>query len=220
MIKHKFLNSLIQIAVAIVIAVFCVALIQQLLFIPVGIQGPSMEPTIASSGVTAYIIKSNYTINVDDIIVFYRPQTEEAKDMENPAQKKFSLKEFFSNFLHLKDSMNTDFESFPEDADFICVIKRVIGVPGDTIEIKDAILYRNGEIVNDFPMSQKGENGVLGVDDMSPLEVEEGELFVLGDNRDNSYDSEDYGCINQDWILGKVIMLISRGSGFSIKFVD
>ena len=44
--------------------------------------------------------------------------------------------------------------------------------------------------------------GVTEVD----VTVGEGELFVLGDNRNNSYDSEDYGCIQSDWLMGRVLL--------------
>jgi len=216
MARKKGLKSLIELVIAVIIAVFTVALIQQLFFLPVGVIGPSMLPTINESGDTAYVQKKGYDLEINDVIVFYRPLNEAAYDLPNPADAKFSLKEFFVNFLHLRNSINTDNDS-ASDGNFICVIKRVIGLPGDTIEIRDAVLYRNGEEVDDFPMTEKTIG--YGVQDVAPVLVGEGEIYVLGDNRDMSYDSEDYGVIESDWVLGKVLMIISRGGKFGIKFM-
>ncbi|MGI6701936.1 MAG: signal peptidase I [Christensenellales bacterium] len=211
---NKNFKAFIQFIIAVIVAIVAVNLIQQLLFTPVGVIGTSMEPTINSSGDTAYVMKRGYELNVNDIVVFYRPKNAAAEEKLNPARTKFSAREFFVNFLHLRNSISTETES--TDNDFICVIKRIVGVPGDTIEIKDAQLYRNGEIVEDFPMKEKSFG--IGVNDVSPVEIDNGEYFVLGDNRNISHDSEDYGCIKEDWILGKVVMLISRGENFGIKF--
>lgn len=219
MAKNKALKTFIQFIIAVLTAVFCVALIQQLLFMPVGVQGPSMEPTIKSSGETAYIQKSAYKLEVNDVIVFYRPLNEAAYSMTNPSQAKFNLKEFFTNFLHLKNSLNTDDNGANVDTNFICVIKRIVGMPKDTIEIKDAVLYRNGEKVEDFPMNKRETSGSAGVSDVELFTVPDNQYFVLGDNRDISFDSEDYGCIEKDWILGKVIMILSRNDGFKINFM-
>lgn len=235
--SKKAIKSITETLIAIIVAFLAVAIIQQLLFLPVGIQGPSMEPTINSSGDTAYIQRKGYKLEINDIIVFYRPLNDEAYNLENPAEAKVSIGDFFSNFLHLKNSIDVDNSATTADGNFICVIKRVIGLPGDTVEIKNNILYRNDEEVEDFPMTN--------LTDVPKLTVEENKYFVLGDNRDLSYDSEDYYkdyykfytevegdesevaeakaqsicCIEKDWILGEVLMIISRGGTFGVKFV-
>ena len=109
--------------------------------------------------------------------------------------------------------------------DYKCLIKRVIGIPGDRIEIKyspdgrDALLYRNGELIDDYASTMMLPKGVAsrgGVRE-GVWEVGEGELFVLGDNRNISYDCEDEsfvmglegcesGCIKQEWLMGRVIL--------------
>lgn len=218
--SKKAIKFLIELVLSVIIAVICVSIIQQVFFLPVGIQGPSMLPTIREEGDTAYVQKTGYTLEHGDIIIFFRPLSSEAEELENPAQTKLTFQDFFTNFLHLQNAIETE-DGYTSDGNFRCVIKRVIGIPGDTVEIRDAVLYRNGEVVDDgFEMSLRPElTGGEGVSDTGLVEVGEGEYYVLGDNRNNSMDSEDYGCIEEDWILGKVLMIISRGDEFSVKFV-
>lgn len=83
------------------------------------------------------------------------------------------------------------------------VIKRLIGLPGDTIVQKNGNIYINGELL-DEPYIEEGRNEhsklieweyVLGND----------EYFYMGDNRDNSYDCRAYGPVNKSNILEEVI---------------
>jgi signal peptidase I len=81
------------------------------------------------------------------------------------------------------------------------LIKRVIGLPGDTIEVKDSAVYRNGERLVE-PYTKDGvTEGV-----MAPVTVPEGEYFVMGDNRGVSLDSRrsEVGCVPGENIVGKV----------------
>lgn len=85
------------------------------------------------------------------------------------------------------------------------LIKRIIGIPGDTIEIKNGLVYRNGEKLEEDYVNEKRQSG-----EMEPIIVEEGKLFVLGDNRRVSQDSrsEEIGQIDQETIVGKVVLRI------------
>ena len=105
------------------------------------------------------------------------------------------------------------FEDYSKDENYRkAVIKRVIGLPGDTVEIKVAEdgktlkVYVNGEPIKDehayyLPTGTPATYG--------PVTVGEGQVFVLGDNRYNSTDSREVGTINIDSILGKVILRFS-----------
>jgi signal peptidase I len=88
------------------------------------------------------------------------------------------------------------------------LIKRVIGIPGDTIEIRDNVLYVNGEAQNEpYARIDPFENTVLNRD-LGKTEVLPGELFVLGDNRGQSLDSRNFGKIDQSWVEGKAIFRV------------
>lgn len=99
----------------------------------------------------------------------------------------------------------------PDDADKN-YIKRVIGLPGETIEYRDDVLYINGEEIQEPYLDQfKNEmpKGTLFTDNFSLAEigaqkVPEGKLFVLGDNRQNSKDSRIIGFIDEKEIMGDV----------------
>jgi signal peptidase I len=98
---------------------------------------------------------------------------------------------------------------FPEDRskDFI---KRVKAVGGETIEIRDKVVYVNGQKIDDpyayFAPNSRVLPGNLR-DNFGPLTVPEGQVFVMGDNRDHSHDSRFWGTVPIDDILGKAFIL-------------
>jgi signal peptidase I len=89
------------------------------------------------------------------------------------------------------------------------LIKRVIAVPGDTVQVKDKKVLVNGEVVPDshahFSDSSISPN--THRDNMPPLQVPEGKFFVMGDNRDRSYDSRFWGLANVADIKGKATFI-------------
>lgn len=90
-------------------------------------------------------------------------------------------------------------------------IKRVIGVPGDKIKIVDKVLYRNGEKV-DSPFAIFGSNIILPAsvsprDNVAEFTVPQGLYFVMGDNRDYSFDSRFWGFVKKDAIIGRAFII-------------
>ena len=83
------------------------------------------------------------------------------------------------------------------------LIKRIIGLPGDTVEIKNGDVYINGELLQEEYVAEQGLSG-----EMEAVTVPEGRLFVMGDNRRVSQDSRspEVGTIEMDSIVGKVVL--------------
>ena len=80
------------------------------------------------------------------------------------------------------------------------LIKRVIGVPGDKVEVKEGNLYLNDVAQNNY-IYDKNINYSIG-----PLIVPEQSLWVMGDNRNNSMDSHIWGFLPYEKIIGRAIL--------------
>lgn len=81
------------------------------------------------------------------------------------------------------------------------VVKRVVAVGGDTIGIEDGVLVRNGEAVDEPYANHREMDGYF----WGPVDVPEGHVFLLGDNRLESHDSRNYGTVPLDAIEGKYL---------------
>jgi len=85
-------------------------------------------------------------------------------------------------------------------------IKRCIGLPGDTVELKNDVLYVNEQPVDEpyrlLETSYVGHRANFG-----PVKVPEGKLFMLGDNRHNSSDSRVWGMLDMKYLKGKAMVI-------------
>ena len=81
------------------------------------------------------------------------------------------------------------------------VIKRIIGLPGEMIKIEEGVVFINGERLK----GTHGENTLNGGIATDPYGLSEGEYFLMGDNRSESFDSRSYGGVKQSNIKGRII---------------
>lgn len=117
-------------------------------------------------------------------------------------QERLVVNKFIYNFRAPEKGEILIFK-YPKDQsrDFI---KRVIAVPGDTIEIKDGNVFVNDELQNEDYILDKCRG------DYPKVTIPEGHIFVMGDNRNNSEDSRfpDVGFVPFDLIKGKAMVVI------------
>jgi signal peptidase I len=85
---------------------------------------------------------------------------------------------------------------YPPDPEAIPYIKRVIGLPGDQIHIADGKIYINGQLFSEPYLNISTQRG-------GDWSVPPGELFVMGDNRNNSSDSRSWGTVPLENVIGK-----------------
>ncbi len=116
------------------------------------------------------------------------------------------------------------------------LVKRVVGLPGDTVELRNDQLVINGNLVEYAPLSAEiceqlpeaeSERSVFATEQLSahphavmaipgvpakrtfgPVQVPEGHYFMMGDNRDNSFDSRYFGVVERKRIVGKATAVV------------
>jgi signal peptidase I len=172
------------ILVALVLALLIKTFLVQAFFIP----SESMVPTL-EVGDRVLVNKLVYDFGEPqrfDVIVFEHPTAQEPD------------RGFFGAFWHwLTEGLGF---AAAQDQDFI---KRVIGLPGDEIELRTGAVFINGERLDE------PENVLSDIDDFGPETVPADHVFVMGDNRANSRDSRTaFGPIPYDKIVGKAFVLL------------
>jgi signal peptidase I len=83
------------------------------------------------------------------------------------------------------------------------LIKRVVAVGGDTVEQQDGRVYVNGELIEE-PYLEPGTR----TENLPQQTIPEGQVFVMGDNRENSEDSRIFGPIDEDTIVGRAFVKV------------
>jgi signal peptidase I len=106
---------------------------------------------------------------------------------------------------------------YPEDPR-ISYIKRCVAVAGQTVEIRDKQVYVDGKLVELPPEGKHVDNRMIPLqptphwgieirDNMPPIKVPPGKLFMMGDNRDNSADSRFWGFLDRNLVLARAIII-------------
>lgn len=168
------------------------------LAIPVGVRGQSMSPTLETGDYlvvyklerwfAAWGIRPNY-IHRGDIIVVKPPS-------DNP-----NSLEPLSQYLEGLPLLNLLAWRIPDDWTFRpYLIKRVIGLPGDEIEVKDGEVWVNAQRLREFYVSE-----ARGSDDAMKTVVKPNTYYVMGDNRrlGASLDSRAFGLVKKEDVAGR-----------------
>ncbi|HPB46176.1 MAG TPA: signal peptidase I, partial [Microthrixaceae bacterium] len=94
------------------------------------------------------------------------------------------------------------------------LIKRVIGLPGDVVEARGGIVYIDGEPIDE---SAYLSPDVITNNLAQPVTVAPGQIFVMGDNREHSMDSREFGTVSESSVIGRAVVIvwpIGRWGGF------
>ena len=125
--------------------------------------------------------------SVGDVIVFYSPESSSPNNSELLIEN-LKLWELINNEGNKNQTV---------------YIKRIVGTPGDEISIN-----KNGEVFNNnIQVITENVASTVILDDIS-IKLSDDEYFVLGDNRDNSFDSRSFGPITSSRIIGKAFFKI------------
>jgi signal peptidase I len=182
--RGSFLRELpILLVVALAVAIVLKTFVVQAFFIPSGSMEPTLEP-----GDRVLVQKVVYGPDRGDVIVFSDPRGRPGPD-----------RGIVGGFVHwLSSTLGIE---RPEHEDFI---KRVIGLPGETVELRDGRLFVEGALIHEPYLK-----GAVDTRDYGPVMVPKGSLFVLGDNRLNSNDSRfGLGFVPVDKVVGRAFAIV------------
>jgi signal peptidase I len=117
-----------------------------------------------------------------------------------------------TNYYNSRTPIREDIVVFPRpDDESRIAVKRVIALEGEKVELKDKTVYINGKKIAD-PWGHSSDSRGLSAavsrrDNMEPLRIPDGSIFVLADSRDNSLDSRCFGAVKKETILGKPLYI-------------
>lgn len=179
----------------IVIALVLALLIRYFIGTPTVVKQVSMYPTLKQNQ-RLILNKTVRTFKGDfergDIITFEAPSVSSAKSVK--AEYNYEPDNWFENFTYYVLEINK-----------MSYIKRVVALPGEHVEIKNGKIYINEELLDEPYLQEKvvteAKNSSL-VDFIVP----EGHIFAVGDNRGQSMDCREFGCIPIEKIESKVLI--------------
>ena len=195
----KVFNNILEWTLCILLALIIALLTRYYIITATVIKQSSMYPTLKENqriiiSRTKRITKSQY--QAGDIITFEAPskikQGAEV-DVSNPvAIYNYEPQGLMNKLVYYVLELNK-----------ISYIKRVIGIAGDRVQIKDGKVYVNGEELKEEYLPEGTTTKTVYYNDVI---VPEGCVYVMGDNRDQSMDSRTFGCIPLEKVEGKVIL--------------
>lgn len=198
--KEYFFKSVISIIKIIIIALMINIIIKAFLVRTYTVDSSSMETTLMVNDkvITEVVTKFFTEPKRGDIIVFVYPETDIANSKQTLRRNPIDYIQYV--FKHLIKGQ------FPID-DEIEYVKRVIGLPGDTVNIKNNTVYINDISIKEPYLDDNAFTNISGSVLSFPFKVPQGQYFVMGDNRENSADSRQWGTVPVENIIGKSILI-------------
>lgn len=174
--KNKLFETVETVFIALLLAVFIRATVAEARYIPSESMLPNLliKDRLVVEKISGYMSKPQR----GDILVFYPPANMNEED-DKTLNKALIWLGFTSKNAY---------------------IKRVVGLPGETIEVKNGSVFINGKIL-DEPYIKEKPNYPL-----DPIKLGENELFMCGDNRNNSMDSHIWGPLPMKYVIGKAVV--------------
>jgi signal peptidase I len=198
--KSEKIKEVLEWVYCIIIAVVLALIVRYFIGTPTVVQMTSMAPTF-EPGDRLILNKLTVHLNCDfqrgDVITFIAPDSEYKSaaeaDTDNPVAK----------YNDEPTSVMGKFMYYVLDVGKKSYIKRVIGLPGDYVKISNGNVYINGELLQEDYL----QDGVVTTSAIfKEFQVPEGYLFVMGDNRADSKDSRELGCIPISKVESKVML--------------
>ena len=186
-ISAKPRRILFEYAQAALVAVIFALFVRTFLFQPFTIPTPSMEDTLL---VGDYILVNKFVLT----------------SLANPLERAV---------LPVANVRRGDVIVFryphDESQDYV---KRAIGLPGEILKIVDRVVYirKPGEegyvpIIEPYASHRYPDADTAGLDNFGPVTIPAGQYFVMGDNRDDSSDSRDWGTVPRDHVVGRTLLI-------------
>lgn len=187
--KQRIIKEVISWTATILIAIVIALLLNLFIIQPHEVIGDSMLPNLHNGNV-GLISKFHHTFNI-------MPNYKDIVVIDSRTDRKHNFGDDISDSFRYNMIATKLFGQ----ANHIYWIKRVIGKPGDTIEIKSNKVYRNGQLLDEPYINEPMENNPD-----QTWNVPKDSIFVMGDNRNHSSDSRIKGCIPIRNVMGKLLI--------------